>query len=65
MSAEKPVDPNLTAALRPLVEQAKREIKADLGEALKRGAATWAEQSNQVLESHAARLARLERNSKR
>ena len=62
MSADgKPVDPLLAAALRPLVEEAKRELAADLGKALERGAATWAQQSNSVFQSHAARLARLER----
>jgi hypothetical protein len=57
-------DPALTAALRPLLEQAKRELKADLGKALEQGAATWAQQSNQIFEAHAVRLARLEHRAK-
>jgi hypothetical protein len=63
MSGQKPVDPNLVAALRPLVEEVKREIKADLGKALEHGARAWAAQSNQVFESVSARLARLEQHA--
>jgi hypothetical protein len=64
MSGEKTVDPNLAAALRPLVEEAKREIKAEVGKALEHGARAWAAQSNQVFESVSARLARLEQRAK-
>jgi hypothetical protein len=64
MSGEKPVDPKLAEALRPLVAQVKAELRADLGKALERGARAWAAQSNQVFESHAARLARLEQRAK-
>ena len=58
-------DKSLDAALAEAVLRVKAELRQDLGEALKRGAKTWAEQSNQVLESHAARLARLEQRTNR
>jgi hypothetical protein len=63
MSGEKPVDPNLAAALRPLVDQVKAELRADLAKALEHGARAWAAQSNQVFESVSARLARLEQRA--
>lgn len=53
------LDPALAAA----VDKLRRDLKADLGEALRRGASAWAEQSNRVLATHAARLERLERRT--
>jgi hypothetical protein len=57
--SDKPLDPALAEALLRI----KHELRSDLSEALKRGAATWAAQSNQVFESVNARLARLEQRT--
>jgi hypothetical protein len=58
---QKPIAPKLAE----LLEQAKRELKADIAKGFEQGARVWAAQTNQVFESHAARLARLEQRAKR
>jgi hypothetical protein len=53
---KKPGDPDLAA----LINQAKAELRADLGKALEHGARAWAAQTNDCLGSVNARLAKLE-----
>ena len=53
----------MAAALRPLIEAAKREIRSDVTKALRNGAASFADMANQVLEGHRARIERLEQRA--
>ena len=53
------------AKLAELIEQAKRELKADLAKSLERGAKAWAAQSNEAFASVRTRLERLEQKQKR
>jgi hypothetical protein len=56
MSGDKPVDPKLVE----LLEQAKRELKADVAKSLELGARCWAAQSNEAIRAVSVRLERLE-----